>query len=354
MDLNFKNLPVGDLPYDDIQLCKRMMLRLYENLPFLPELPLIDANDNIFNRTFNGIDCIKIKDGKILLPDAENDKFVLTLMKLDKIYNCETLSDFDDFVNDAPYMQIYEAMLEKFKPKYTVLHLFGPFTFANSVFNRNAGLLLTDRNYRKFIIQLITIKALWYIYKIKSISPETKPIIMFNENLLYKFGTLKRTNESITNDSISSLFAKIFSKLKKAGAVIGVQSFEKCNWQLVLDANYVNIISFGAYNNPNNLNIIADSVNNFLARGGIINWGIVPVSNENIIKSLNIDYLFSKFQTTLEDLASEGVSADLLYKNSTVSIDGNLSKIPILFAEKALILAHQLGNKIPASSASRD
>ena len=345
MNFNFKNLPLGSLPYDNIQLCKQMMLRLYEKIPFLPELPNIDVNDNIIQRTFGNIESITIKDGKILFPESIADLPELLLNRYDKIINSAELSDLEQFGFDAPYMKIYLAMLEKFKPENAIIELIGPFSFSNMVFNKNAGMLLTDRTYNRFISQVITLKALWCVYKIKSISPQTVPIIIFNEHMLYKFGTLKRINESITPETVVALMQRVFSKVRKAGALVAVQSFQKCNWQLVFDTNNVNIISFDAYTNPNNLNILSSSVNKFLAKGGTINWGIVPVGNENAIRSINVDSIHSKLISTMEALILKGVSSDLLYNNMTVSIQGNLANYPILFAEKAIIAANKLSKK---------
>ena len=351
MNLNFKNLPLGSMPYENIQPCKQMLLRLYENIPYLPELPIIDKNDNVINKTLANMPCITSKDGKLLLPESESDRLLSAIMDMEKPYNATSLSELSQYAVDTPFMYIYTEMLKRFKSKYTVVNLLGPFTLANSIFNRNAALLLTDISYRTYIIQLITIRALWYIYMIKDCSPETTPILIFDESLLYKYGTLKRTNDSITKDTVITIFMKVFQKLKKAGAFICVQSFEKCNWQLVFESNCVDMISFDAYNNGSSLDIIAPEVNKFVAKGGYINWGIVPVMNETTIKNLKLDSLYTRFITTLEGLADAGVSADLLYKNSTVSIQGNLAKYPILFAEKAVMMANQLSKKIPDSSA---
>ena len=351
MNLDFRNLPTGNLPYNDIQLCKQMMLRLYEKIPFLPELPLLDSNDTLFNRTFSNIPSIMVKDGKIILPDINDNQFTLAMLHLDSAYESDNVSYLDKYGTETPYFNLYVEIIKKIKPNYTIINLMGAFTFANSVFNRNASSLLTDRMYRRFIVEAITIKALWFINKIKEAYPSIKPIIIFEENFLYKFGTLKRTNDSITKETVTTILSKIFQRVKKAGGYVCVQSFEKCNWQLIFESGNVDMVSFDAYNNPSNLSIIAGDVSRFLQKGGYINWGIVPVMNENAIRSLNIDKLYDKFTSTLEDLASCGVSMDLLYKNSTISVQGNLSKYPILFAEKALIMANQLSKKIPFTSA---
>ena len=345
MNLNFKNLPVGSLPYEDIQLCKKMMLRLYEKIPFLPELPLIDPNDEVFHRTINNFPGIKFVDNKLLITDNNIDDIYQIVNLMDKIYNSEAPYDIDMFSSDTPFFYMYNAILKRIKPKFTVVNLVGPFTLANSIFNVNATVVLNNL-YKDFIVYLITIKALWFINKIKESSPDTKPLIIFDERLLYRFGTLKRTNDNITEDTVISLFNRVFSKLRKEGAYIGVQSFEKCNWQLLFDADCVDMISIDAYQNPSNLNILAKSVNKFLAKGGYINWGIVPVTNEKVIRSLNINNIQERFLSTLDNLSAEGVSMDLLLNNSTVSVQGDLSKYPLIFAEKALIIANKLSAQL--------
>jgi hypothetical protein len=115
----------------------------------------------------------------------------------------------------------------------------------------------------------------------------------------------------------------------------------------------VDMISFDAYQNSGSLNIIAKQINNFLAKGGYINWGIVPVSSEKTIKGLNCNMVYDRFIKAAEELGSAGVSLDLIYRNCTVSTIGGLAEISILFAEKALILLNQLAKKIPSSSANQ-
>ena len=346
MNLNFYNLPTGDLPYDDIQLCKRMMLRLYEQVPFLPELPLINPNDEIFHKTIENFPCINFNEGKMFIEDNNDNKLMQTVDLMNEIYNSEPPYDLDMLSTDTPFFNMYIEILKRIKPKHTVINLVGPFTLCNSIINKNAGSILSDKLYRKFITYLITIKALWYITKIKQASPTTRPIIMFDESKLIRFGTLKRTHEKIDTETINTMFVKIFSKLRNEGAYIGVKSFDKCNWQLIIDTNCVDIISFDAYNHPTSLNILAPSINNFIAKGGYINWGIVPVMNENAIRSLNVNTIYNRFNSTIDTLSSQGVSMDLLLKHSTVSVQGNLSKYPILYAEKSILTANSLANKV--------
>ena len=109
----------------------------------------------------------------------------------------------------------------------------------------------------------------------------------------------------------------------------------------------VDMISFDAYNNPNNLCIIPEQIIEFVSRGGKINWGIVPVTNETIVKALNIEILENRFLATLEGLILAGVPENFVYNSAFVSIQGDVAKLPIIFAEKVIILASQLAKRIP-------
>ena len=349
MKLNFRNLPTASLPYEDIKICKRMMLRLYENIPFLAELPKIDPNDNIINRTLENIPGIQYSEKKILIDDYTTAEFVKASSELSHAFDNLDTSIIDTYSSSAPYWEIYTEMLKRINPEYTIIKLIGPFSLAEMIFNVNTVTLLREKAYRKYLIQAVGAKALWYINKIKSISPNTKLIVLFEEHQLYKFGSIKRNNEEITKETIITMFSKLFQKIQSCGGLVGVQSFEKCNWQLLIDSN-VNLISFDAYNNTTSLDIIAEKLGKFLAMGGYINWAIIPVNNEKSIRALNIDFANKLFTKAIENLSSEGVSLDLLYKNCTVSVQGNLDKLPILFAEKALMIESQLGKKIPFSS----
>ena len=109
----------------------------------------------------------------------------------------------------------------------------------------------------------------------------------------------------------------------------------------------MDLISFDAYTNPNNLSIIPEKVNDFLVGGGRINWAIVPVVNENCIREMTLDFVEERFLKTITELINTGVSERLVYKRAMVSMQGNIDKYPLIFAEKALIITSQLSKRIP-------
>lgn len=343
-----KCLPVGNLPYEDVSLTIKMMLKLYESLPYLAFLPKISNTDNVIDVTLTNLSGVVSKEKRYYLTN-NIEKFKQISLYLDSIYNAPTVEKLELFEIDTIFMQKYLQILNRIKPAETVVNLLGPFSMSQILFHKSGVQILADRIYRKFIIQSIVARALWLISEVKAVSPKTKPIIILEEPLLYRLGDVKRNNEEITKDVIVNLFAKVIQKIKEYHGLVGIQCFEKCDWQIPIEAG-VDIISFDAYNNPNNLTIIAEKINDFLVGGGRINWAIVPVMTEALVKSLTIDQVYSRFVNTVENLVVAGVSERLVYNRAMVSINGNIDKLPLIFAEKALMLALQLSKRIPVKS----
>ena len=348
MKLVTRCIPLGALPYETVESVTRMAAKLFEKMPFVAVLPKISENDNIIKRTFDGIPGIKIKDKEILVKTTSTS-YKQGISKLEKAFNHPTLENLEPFAIESPFMEKYFQMITKFNSPNAIINLLGPFTTSQILTNAVEEEMLVDKSYRKLFVQAICVKALWAIEKIKKTNPKTVPIIMLEEPSFGQFGLIKRENEEVTAELVTAMFTRVVEKLKEAGAIVGVQCLEKCDWKIPIQAG-VDIISFDAYNNPNNLCIIPEQVTEFIERGGKINWGIIPVMSESIIKSLNLDYVSSRLFSTMQGLILAGVSAENVYNSALVSIQGNVDSLPIIFAEKAIILATQLAKRIPVKS----
>lgn len=344
MEIALKCLPYGSLPYEEVHYVAKMMAKLYEHSPYLSLLPKIKEED-IITRTIANIPGIKKKDGKFIFRDS-SEKIKKEIVKLDAVFNTPTPDNLECYHIESVYLEKFLSILKKNQPKEVVINLLGPVSLSQILTTKDNIQMLSDKYYRKFVVQAVCVKALWAIAKIKEFSPESMPIIVLEEPLLYKIGDLKRENDDITKDTIVNMYSKTILKIKEYQASVVVQSFSKCDWSIPIEAG-ADIISFDAYNNPNNLNIIAEKVNNFLLNGGRINWAIVPTHNENMVKSLKIDDVLSRFVKTVEGLVLSGVSDKLAYSRAIVSIQGNVDHLPVIFAEKAMIIANQLSKKIP-------
>ena len=338
-------LPIGDLPYETDKAATKMMVKLFEDVPYLPNFPNISPNETLIQRTLFNIPGIYLKDSKVIF-DKEEKNLKQKLLSLDIAFNNPLLENLVQYEFDSYFLPKYLQIIDRIKPAHTVVNLLGPFSILQRQVGKEGLQLLADKYYRKVIIQTVAVRALWIINKIKELSPDTKIIILLDEPMLHKVGDVKRNNEDITTDMIIKMFSKVVDKIHEAGALVCIQCFEKCDWKIPIEAG-VDIISFDAYNNPNNLNIIPEQVNSFLASGGRINWAIVPVKNETLVKSLTVDYVYDRLIKTMEDLIIAGTSERLIYNRALVSVQGNTNHLPLIFAEKALMLSIQVAKRMP-------
>lgn len=345
MKLVSRSFPCGALSYESIELATRMIAKLFEQNPYLPVFPKVVEDDSILKRTLLNIPGIKIKDGKVLFKVGTNS-YKQNLLKLDKAYNKPEIANLDIFAIESPFLEKFLKIIKKFKSKNAYINLLGPFTVSQILTKIAKEQILVDKSYRKLFVQAICVKAFWIIEKIKEVSPDTVPIIVLEEPLLSQFGVLRREDEDVTLELVTNLFSKTIEKIKSAGALVAVQSFEKCDWKIPINAG-ADIISFDAYNNPNNICIIPETIIDFIKRGGKINWAIVPVMTEAMVKGLNIDYVANRLYATMEGLILAGVPEKYVYNSALVSIQGDVDKLPVIFSEKAIILSTQLAKRIP-------
>ena len=304
MKLNSRCFPYGALAYDNLDSTVRMVAKLFEKTPYLPFLPNITPEDTILKRTLEHIPGVKL-DGQKVMFKLGSDKYKHELTKLEQACNNPTR--------------------ELLKPEEQ---------------------MPADKTFKKLFIQAVCVKALWAINKIREISKSTVPVIVLEEPMLAQLGNIKRDNEDITVEYVTSMLAKVVEKIQPTGALLAVQCFDKCDWKIPINAG-IDIISFDAYNNPNNLCIIPDHIIDFLQRGGKINWGIIPTINESIVKNINLDLIEKRFINTLEGLVLAGVPRPLVYNSALVSVQGDVNELSLIFAEKALMLATQLSKRIP-------
>ena len=104
MKLNFKNFPVGALPYETESSVTKMMVKIFEDIPYLPNLPIIDKNEEILYRTFTNTPGIKyVKKNEILV--TSNEKFLTKYcLQLDEIYNNPTSINIENYAINLSFL----------------------------------------------------------------------------------------------------------------------------------------------------------------------------------------------------------------------------------------------------------
>lgn len=134
MKKSFRCLPVGNLPYTTDKAATKMMVKLFENIPFLANLPDASPDENLLRRTLMNTPGVFIQEKKVIFDnDAPNLKS--KLVALDAAFNSPTEENLEQFKFETFFLPKYYQIIERIKPAETVINLIGPFTLSQRLMN---------------------------------------------------------------------------------------------------------------------------------------------------------------------------------------------------------------------------
>jgi len=86
------------------------------------------------------------------------------------------------------------------------------------------------------------------------------------------------------------------------------------DWTLLIDSN-VDVINFDAYQHSEKIALYHEEFEAFLRRGGMLAWGIVPVTDE-LIAGEDVPSLVEKLERGISLLVTKGIDEGLLVSSS--------------------------------------
>jgi hypothetical protein len=120
---------------------------------------------------------------------------------------------------------------------------------------------------------------------------------------------------AVERHEVTALLEEVFGGLK---GLKGIHCCGNTDWSLILGTS-VDILSFDAYNYAETLSLYPEDLRAFLARGGIVAWGIVPTADEAQVTRESAAGLTERLWAAMRRVASRGVSLDDLLAASLVT-----------------------------------
>lgn len=240
--------------------------------------------------------------------------------RLEEFYEKIINQDLDYFQIEPDYavgLYAFKERLEKEKNllkniEFIKCQVSGPFTFAASIKDENGLAYLHDSVIMQVIIKGLTMKALW---QIKFFREFNKKIMMFlDEPYLGCFGS---AYTPINKEDVVKGLTEITEGIKTDNVLLGLHCCGNTDWSIFTDIKTIDIISFDAFSFQDKFILYADNLKEFISRGGIICWGIVPT--QEFSGNETADLLVRKLQDGINALAKKGLDRDLLLENLIIS-----------------------------------
>jgi len=328
----FLPIGIGSLPHKDPFEASKVILDYFPDSPCWPQLSARDFREGMLAQFTEGMPGVVIDNEKIYFHSPFNPA-----SEWEKFYEAISEGHLDDFTIGKEYASGFYAFLELLKTRKPSLvkgQITGPITFGLGVSDEKKIPILYDHNLKEMFLKITASKARWQERKLREVVPEAETLIFFDEPLLSGYGSISM---NLGKEEIIECLNAAVSALQ---GLSGIHICGATDWSVVMQAG-IKVIHFDAYRFFPNMFAYAPELKDFLLKGGILAWGIVP-SEEEFLKQETISSLMKSLEEKIRLLIKEGIPKEILIKNSLISQSCGLSTLSEHLAEKALKLTKEL------------
>ena len=325
-ELNGLATAIGSMPHVEPREACSSVLKYLSEIPAWPQLPKKSFLENMyvqFSEDFPGA----IVEGDRIWVDRSRD-----LSKpLENLYSAYLENRMEHGEMSAKYAVGLHAFLELAKGKGRKAvkgQVTGPISFGLSVTDQNRRPLLYDEVLSDAIAKHLRLKAAWQEKALRSVCPRT--IISVDEPYLASMGS---AFVSLPREQVITLLEEVL------GGISGLKAIHCCgntDWSVVLQSS-LDILSFDAYNYAETLALYPAEVKNFLNRGGVIAWGIIPNDELALSKETKAS-ISDRLEKAMRLLSKKGINYDTIKSQCLITPSCGLGSVSIEAATRALEL----------------
>ena len=345
-------LLIGSLPLRDHQAALDMIFRYTPEIPLWPQLPRL-PKEGMIRQFLDGFPGLQ-EDGKRFWIDTEAADFP---EQMAQFYDeCAQAEEGKDpcrrrfMLNDeaAPGFYAFCQALARGGEKrdlWTVKgQITGPITSGMGVQDSHGRAIVHDDNLRDVLVALIAMKAECQARSLARFAKRgTPPLVFIDEPAMVGFGS--GGFAGISREMVSEAVSRVIAGIHRGGALAGVHVCANGDWQPVL-ASTTDIVSFDAYSYFDNLILYRQALLQFLARGGVLAWGIVPTGDVTALEEATEDSLYILWREQLAKLCFLGADEQMVTARTLITPSCGTGSLTIGQAEKVLCLTARLSRRL--------
>jgi methionine synthase II (cobalamin-independent) len=233
--------------------------------------------------------------------------------------------------------------LERQQPRPAAVkgQITGPFTLLAGLKNENDQLALYDPRLRDVVVKTLALKAQW---QVELLARSGLPIIVFiDEPALAGFGSSAFI--SVSAEEIITMHYEVASHIHKAGGLAGTHVCANTDWSLFFGSS-LDLINFDAYNYFDRFALYRPDLVQYLDRGGLVAWGIVPTMEADYINQESSDSLVSRWRSQVEDLVGNDLSLETILRQAIITPSCGCGTLTEALAERVISLTRQVSEQI--------
>ena len=191
---------------------------------------------------------------------------------------------------------------------------------------------------RDVVLRLLTMKARWHQKKILAARPGLKILLSVAEPSL---GIVDSPFGSISVTEVLESIDRLFAAVDCMGEV---HCCSNTDWGLLMRTR-TQVINFDAYRYADRIAFYPTDLQEFLASGGILAWGIVPVSPDTV-PSATAARLMARLDKGMGALVAAGIDERLLLEQSIITPCCDAGTLSPVLTEQVWNLTREIGTTL--------
>jgi methionine synthase II (cobalamin-independent) len=335
---------VGSMPHRDREVVIDFILSEMIEIPVWPQLSAY-RGEQMMIQFIEGLPGLVTNDGRSLFLTKGSG------------FEAELLSFYDEYLAvTAGHLSLHESRfrlgdengetlfafldhLKKGRRPVTAVkgQTVGPFTLLSGLKDEDDRLALYDPRLRDVVVKALALKAQWQAEILGSYGGPA--LVFVDEPVLSAFGSSAFI--SVSADDIRAMLEEVVHHIHEAGGLAGVHVCANTDWSILFGTS-VDVINFDAYTYFERFALYRRDLLSFLARGGVVAWGLVPTADENLACHESADSLCEKWLKQAGSLTGPGLSLESLLRHSLITPSCGCGSLGEEVAERVVSLTRQV------------
>ncbi len=333
---------VGSLPHTDPEHAVSVVLDTMTDIPVWPQLTQYPA-EQMMVQYLEGLPGVRREAGRIWVDTEDLEQDILDFYEdyLD-VESSPSLLDQSRFAmgeEAGRTLRLFLDRLDTRPARWNAVkgQIVGPFTLLSGLTDQNRRALLFDERMRDVVVKHLAMKALW---QVRRLARWGKPVILFlDEPALAGFGSSAFI--TVSADDIKALLTEVAEPLRRAGALVGVHVCANTDWGVIFQCP-LDIINLDAYQFFDRFALYRQQCFEFLDRGGIVAWGMVPTAEEALIDTVTAKDLAERWIEQVKGFCGSEKSLDFVLQRSLFTPSCGCGTLSERHAEQVAALTRDL------------
>ncbi|MFA7695811.1 MAG: hypothetical protein WCX63_09775 [Methanoregula sp.] len=285
---------VGALPHTDPVLACSDVLSIFPEFPYAPTLPDRGLLESIVFNDSAQLPGQLIREDRLLYDSTRDNTAAMEQVYLDFVEE-----NFAPYGLDQTHASAFSEMMTRQFPKAQVLkcQVTGPVTFGMQVVDADKRPIYYDSQLADVLSKMIALKARWCENEMQARTGVKETLVVLNEPYLASLGS---SVVPLDKESVRSGWHDIAS-LVKGG--LGIHCCSNTDWGFVIGLD-PSVISLDAYGTAKEFLLYADAIREYMERGGVVAWGIIPAEYK-LFAAETVDSLYARYCAIRTQLAKQ-------------------------------------------------